>query len=444
MKQRMILIQANARQQGAPSLGLAYLASYLREKIKNIEIIIVESIPEDWHEIEKLSATVVGMGVLTPQFPDAVAFTQTIKENMDIPIIIGGAHISACPQLLPNSCDIGVIGEGEETFYQIISQRAFTAEKLANIKGVVYHQKGKVVINPLRSLIKNLDDIPSPARDLLNMKHYLKGQNVFGPHIGRGTHMFTARGCPYHCPFCFSSKFWRATFRTNSPEYVVDEMEHLISYYSSKLIYIYDDLFTINKARMQKIAQLMQEKGLNQETELGVVGRCDLFDEETCIILKQMNVKHVSFGMESGNERILALLKNGKMKTSHIKNSVSLARKYGFTIDGSYIIGSPSETEEEMLETLEFIKSLKLDKFAFTTAIPYPGTKFWEIMEKQGRISYDVDWRQLQMINRELLDNTDNQFLMIDSISKKRFLEIWDMFEKERLKLWSYDWKKHN
>jgi radical SAM superfamily enzyme YgiQ (UPF0313 family) len=195
---------------------------------------------------------------------------------------------------------------------------------------------------------------------------------------------------------------------------------------------------------MQKIAQLMQEKGLNQETELGVVGRCDLFDEETCIILKQMNVKHVSFGMESGNERILALLKNGKMKTSHIKNSVSLARKYGFTIDGSYIIGSPSETEEEMLETLEFIKSLKLDKFAFTTAIPYPGTKFWEIMEKQGRISYDVDWRQLQMINRELLDNTDNQFLMIDSISKKRFLEIWDMFEKERLKLWSYDWKKHN
>jgi anaerobic magnesium-protoporphyrin IX monomethyl ester cyclase len=444
MKQRLILIQANKRQQGAPSLGLAYLASYIRKKIKDIEVIIKEIMPQDWHGIEELSPSIIGIGVLTQQFPNAVDFIKKIKENMNVPIIIGGSHISACPQLLPECCDIGVIGEGEETLYEIIVKKAFTPDKLSNIKGVAYHQNGKVIVNPLRPLIKNINDIPFPARDLLNMKNYLKGQNVFGPHIGKGTHLFTARGCPYHCPFCFSSKFWRATLRANSPEYVVDEIEHLISYYNSKLIYIYDDLFVINKARMKKIAQLMQEKGLNREAELGVVGRCDLFDDETCIILKQMNVKHVSFGMESGNERILALLKNGEIKTSHIRNSVRLARKYGFTVDGSFIIGSPSETEEEMLETLEFIKSLKLDKFAFTTAIPYPGTKFWEIMEKQGRISYDVDWRQLQMINREFLGDVDNQFLMIDSISKKRFLEIWDMFEKERLKLWSYDWRKHN
>jgi anaerobic magnesium-protoporphyrin IX monomethyl ester cyclase len=444
MKQRLILIQANERQQGAPSLGLAYLASYLREKIKDIEVIIKEIIPQDWHEIEELLPTIIGISVLTHQFPDAVDFMKKLKENMNVPIIIGGSHISACPQLLPECCDIGVIGEGEETLYEIIAKKAFTPDKLSYIKGIAYHQNGKVIVNPLRPLIKNINDIPFPARDLLNMKHYLKGQNVFGPHFGRGTHLFTARGCPYRCPFCFSSKFWQATFRTHSPRYVINEIRHLIDVHEVKLLHIYDDLFTINKKRMSKIAQLLDQQGFNQKVEFGVLGRCDLFDRETCEILKKMNVKHVNFGMESGCERILNFLKNGRVKPEHIRNSVKLAKEYGFTIDGSFIIGSPSETEEEMLETLEFIKSLKLNKFAFTTATPYPGTKFWDIMMSRGRIDYNVDWRQLKMINRELLENHYNHFLMIDKVSKKRFLEIWDMFEHERKKLWSYDWRKHN
>ena len=444
MKQRVVLIQANLRKQGAPSLGVGYLASYLRKKIDDIDVAIFETIPKDMRAIEELSPTVVGVSVLTQQFPYTLPFLEELKERIDVPVIMGGSHITAVPELLPPSCDIGVLSEGEETLYQILRQEAFTPDRLAQVEGVAYHDNGGVVTTPLRPLIEEIDGIPPPARDLLDMKHFLKGQNVFGPYIGRGSHMFTSRGCPYRCPFCFSSKFWRATIRDHSPEYVVSELAHLVRHYGAEMVHIFDDLFTVHKKRMRRIAELMEGEGLNREVKLGVVGRCDLFDDETGELLKRMNVIHVTFGFESGCQKTLDFLKNGRLTTEHIRNAVRLCRKYGFTVDGSFIIGSPGETEEEMLETLEFIKSLKLDKFAFATATPYPGTKFWEIMKERGLIGTDIDWRKLNTLNREMLEDVDNQFLMIDGISKDRFLEVWDMFEKERRKFWSYDWRKNN
>lgn len=444
MKQSIVLIQANLRKQGAPSLGVGYLASYLRKKMDDVDVAIFETIPKDLGAIEKLSPTAVGVSVLTQQYPYTLPFLRELKERMDVPVIMGGSHITAVPDLLPESCDIGVLGEGEETLHQILVREAFTPEKLAEVEGVAYRDGGRVVTTSLRPLIEEIDEIPPPARDLMDMDHFLKGQNVFGPYIGRGSHMFTSRGCPYRCPFCFSSKFWRSTIRNHSPGYVVRELAYLVRHYDAKLVHFYDDLFTANKKRMRRIAELVEEEGLNREAKLGVVGRCDLFDDETCELLKRMNAVHVTFGFESGCQKTLDFLKNGRLTTERIRNAVRLCRKYGFTVDGSFIIGSPGETEEEMLETLEFIKSLKLDKFAFATATPYPGTRFWEIMQGRGRIDTDIDWRKLNTLNREMLEDVDNQFLMIDSISKERFLEVWDMFEKERRKLWTYDWRKNN
>lgn len=443
--QRILLIQANNRRQGAPSLGLAYLASFLRERIKNIDIIILEKIPDDWYQMETYSPTIVGISVLTHQFPDAVEFAQKLKAHMDVPIIIGGSHISACPSLLPECCDIGVISEGEETLYEIISQEAYTEEKLRTIKGVVFRQNGKITINPLRPLIKNLDTIPSPNRDLLNMKHYLKRQNVFGPHFGHGTHIFTSRGCPYKCVFCFSSKFWRSKIRFNSPDYILSEIKGLLRDYKQiEYIYIYDDLFTLNKPRMRTISQMIRKASIDSKVQFGVLGRADIFDDETCQILKSMNVMHVNFGLESGTQRILDFLKNGKVTLEMAKNAVELCRKYGFTVDASFIIGSPGETAEEMLQTLEFIKSLKLHKFAFSIAVPYPGTKLWEILEKKGKVDYQVDWRSLMTIDRDVLNYKDNQFLSVGKVDKEQFYQIWQKFEEERRKLFDYDWRGHN
>jgi anaerobic magnesium-protoporphyrin IX monomethyl ester cyclase len=443
--QKLLLIQANNCRQGAPSLGLAYLASFLREKIRNIEINILEQIPRDWHQVEKYSPTVIGISALTHQFSDVVDFTKTLKTHMDIPIILGSSHISACPSLLPESCDIGVISEGEETLHEIFSREAYTAKKLQKIKGVVFRKNGEVTINPLRPLIKNIDTIPTPARDLLDMEHYLKRQNVFGPHFGHGTHIFTSRGCPYKCVFCFSSQFWRSTIRFNSADYVLSEIKDLLRNYKQiEYIYIYDDLFTLNKLRMQTISRKIREAGIDNKVQFGVLGRADRFDEETCQILKSMNVIHVNFGLESGTQRILDFLKNGKLTLEMSKNAVELCRKYGFTVDASFIIGSPEETAEEMLQTFEFIKSLKLDKFAFSIAVPYPGTKLWEILEKQGKVDGKVDWRSLKTIDRDVLNHKDNQFLSIDKVDKEEFYQIWQMFEDERKKLFDYNWREHN
>ncbi len=441
---KIVLIQCVDRKQGAPGLGLAYLASYLREKIKDIDIVILEQTPKDWHEVEKHAPNVIGISVLTPQFPDAIDFAQKLKENMDVPIIVGGSHITCTPQMMPKCFDMGVIGEGEEAFYEIISQDAFTPDKLSNIKGICYHNKDRIIITPKRPLIKDIDQIPFPAWDLLNMEHYLKGQNVFGPHFGRGTHLLTARGCPFCCVFCFSPILWRRHYRAHSPEYVVKEIKQLIKDYRVELLYLYDDISILNKKKMRRFADLLQEEGLNKKVAFGVVGRCDVFDEEICKILKKMNVIHVNFGMESGNEKILQFLKNDTLTKDQIRKAVQLTRKYGFTVDGSFVIGSPGETAENIMETLEFIRSLKMDKFGFTIATPYPGTKLWKVLEEKGMINYQIDWRSLDGNDKDVLEHKDWIYVGIDKISREEFFRLWELFEKERRKYFNYDWRDHN
>jgi radical SAM superfamily enzyme YgiQ (UPF0313 family) len=441
---RIVLIQCVNRRQGAPGLGLAYLASYIRERIKDIEIVILEQTPKDINKVMEHSPDLIGLSVLTPQFPDAIELSKKLKKHKDVPIIIGGSHITACPQFLPDYCDIGVIGEGEETLFEIIAQQAFTSANLANIKGICFHQNGEIVVNPRRPLINNLDEIPFPAWDLLDMEHYLRGQNVFGPHFGRGTHLLTSRGCPYNCTFCFSPVLWQKHYRSHSAEYSVEEIKQLVENYSVNMLHLYDDISVLDKKRLRRMADLLVKEGLHKEVKFGIVARCNMFDEEICDILKQMNVIHVNFGIESGNERVLKFLKNNTLKKEEIERAVRITQEYGFTVDGGLIIGSPGETAEEMFESLEFIKSLKLDKFCFKIATPYPGTKLWEILEKEGRINFDVDWRYFDTADKDVLKHKDKIFLCTEKVKREEFFRIWEVFENERKKSFAYDWRKHN
>jgi anaerobic magnesium-protoporphyrin IX monomethyl ester cyclase len=220
----------------------------------------------------------------------------------------------------------------------------------------------------------------------------------------------------------------------------VGEIKALIETYGVELIHLYDDLFLINKKRLALISELIDSVGINKKVKFGILGRVDLFDEEICKYLKKMNVIHVNFGMESGCQRVLDFLKNKTITIQQTMDAVKLAKEYGFTVDGSFIIGSPDETEEEMLETLEFIKSLQLDKFAHFILTPYPGSDLWKIAEELGVVSEEMDWSRLWMSRRHLR-NVEDQLVLNKSISKERLFEIWKIFEKERLKLFDYNWQ---
>ena len=142
---------------------------------------------------------------------------------------------------------------------------------------------------------------------------------------------------------------------------------------------------------------------------------------------------------------MLDFLKGGRIKIKQIEGSIALCKKYGITTGGTFIIGTPGETEEEMLQTLKFIKKLSLDKFSFFTLSPYPGTPLWDYAVKEGILPKDVNWDTFEMKKIEKLREDDilynsGQILIDKSISPKRFVEIFNLFEKERTKLYDYKW----
>jgi len=447
---KILLIAANNRAQGEPSLGIGYLASYLKKYLPEIgiSIKIMNYIPKDLSKIIKFSPDIIGISALTKQYKNAILFAREIKKTLNAPIIIGGHHLSMAPHSFDPVFDLAVLGEGEQTFLEFIKYFARNGLKndgLGNIKGLMYRKDGKIITTEKRELIEPLDNIPYPARELFNMEFMLdEKKNVFGQSFGRGTHMFTSRGCPFKCVFCSASAFWKK-IRYNSPEYVIGEMNELINKYKVKLIHVYDDLFPANKKRLGEIVEMIKKEGINKKVDFGMFGRADIFDEETCRLLKEMNTVFIEFGIESGTQKVLDFLKGGRIKIKQIEGSIALCKKYGITTGGTFIIGTPGETEEEMLQTLKFIKKLSLDKFSFFTLSPYPGTPLWDYAVKEGILPKDVNWDTFEMKKIEKLREDDilynsGQILIDKSISPKRFVEIFNLFEKERTKLYDYKW----
>ena len=168
---RILLVAGNSRPQGKPSLGLAYLVSYARMYFPNIIFKYMDYIPKNNQEVEKFAPDVIGVSALTVQIDHVRKWTSELKTIMSIPMIIGGPHISACPTHLPTACEVGIIGEGEETFKEIIIyllENNFTIrpDALKKIKGIVFRDSsGEISTTQMSPPIAPLDRIPFPARD---------------------------------------------------------------------------------------------------------------------------------------------------------------------------------------------------------------------------------------------------------------------------------------
>ncbi len=448
---RLQLIVPNETMQGWPSLGVAYIASYLREYMDFNNTTIWQHLPnEPMEQIKRLSPDIIGIGALTPQLPAANSLAHGIRQELDIPVFLGGPHIGSFPEYLPEDYSAGIIGEGEQTvleFLNLFEQRGFDLGMMKRIDGLVFHQNHRLIKTPPRKPILPLDRIPMPARDLIKMEDYVSDDNqVFGKYFGRGTAMFTSRGCPYDCMFCSARHFW-GKIRFLSPEYVLNEMKHLIKTYNLRYIHLYDDLFVADRHRLTKIAELVEQEGIDDQVKFGVQARANLMTESVCQDLKRIGVVEVSMGMESGVERVLGMLKNNTLSTQQIRDAVKRCKKYGFEVDGSFMIGSPTETKEEMLKTLEFIKELRLDKFAHFLTIPYPGTQLWDYAITTGQIPKDpkrVNWGTFMMKDSSLDHRSRDrgtQFIFTDTESRKTIMGIWRLFEKERTKLYGYQWQ---
>lgn len=320
----------------------------------------------------------------------------SISKNFGLPVIIGGIHISNLPQTLTKDMDVGCISEGIETFMELmrhyLDYGEFQTQRLGDIKGIVYHDNGSLKLTPSRPIIRSLDELPHPKR------------SIIGHH--RSATMITSRGCPYRCIFCSVSRYWDK-ISYSSPEYVMEEIDELI-YNGTKIIRFYDDLFTSNKKRLKILADKIVEKGYHQKVKFACWARANTITPEVIDILKSMNMVAVEMGLESGCERTLKYLKGGNVTVEQNRLAVKLLKKAGIQANGDFIIGAPDETEEEIMQTYNFIKEIRLDTVTVNPLTPYPGTPVWEYAIKRSLVSCDMDWSKIKSVKLSEKLNEEN------------------------------------
>ncbi|MDP3766167.1 MAG: radical SAM protein [Nanoarchaeota archaeon] len=375
-----------------PPLGIAYIAAMLEREGHKVKIIdgpawatVFEYSFDDLEkDIKEFNPDVAGVSASNSQIEHAKKAISLAKSiNNDCVVILGGTLISADPKALLSfeDVDFGVYGEADLTFPEII-KAIETKEPVEGKEGVIWRENGEVKFLKPKSII-NLDQVPMPARHLLKMEIYRPSPANYRKLPA--TTIMTSRGCPYQCIFC-SRPTEGTAFRAHSAERVVEEIEHLVNEYGIRDIQIFDDTFSLIPSRVEKICKLMIEKKI--DVWWNCMTRVDKINPELLALMKKAGCYEIGFGIESGSDRILQFIKKATT-TDLVRKGVKMTKDAGIDVRGFFMIGFPTETRDEIMQTIEFAKELDVDVAQFMVSTPFPGTEMWEIAKANGTISDD-------------------------------------------------------
>jgi len=395
-----------------PPIGLAYIAAVLEKEHK---VCIIDAPTEGHRNLEQMDGTTYRVGLSNKEIaerikrwsPDAVGieipfsgWSKTAFEiasvtksiNKDITTVLEGQHPSARPEacLANSNVDFVVIGEPENTMFELVAELEQGTRDLKKIRGIGYVRNGTPVITPPRPVIEDLDSLPFPARHLLPMEAYFAAVKENPP---RGeirkpwATMITSRGCPYSCVFCSIHNVMGKQWRARSPKNVVDEIEQLVHTYHIKQMDFIDENMTLDKKRMSAICDLIVKRGLDIEwyTPNGV--RADTLDENLLIKMKASGCKKIRVAPESGVQRVVDQIIKKNLDLKEVEKAVVLSKKVGIKVGCFFVIGLIGETKEDIEESIKYaykLRQLGADSFIFSIATPVYGTELYEQAERGG------------------------------------------------------------
>jgi len=379
-----------------PPLGIETIAPVLREYGHVVRMFDTchPEMKEDniTHALTEDKPDLIALSFLsTTSYPAAQRMAQKLKiESPHTPIIFGGvfATMNAKNVLLdcPYADFIGV-GEGEELLPEFLDN----FNDPAKVAGLVWRSGDEVIENEDRPLIKDLNRLPYPDRTTLPID-YIESMPLDVPAVlslDRFCTIQTSRGCPYKCIYCDIPALSNGKWRFRSPAHVLGEMEQLNDQ-GYRSIYFTDDHFLLHQSRIEEICQGMIDRKF--EFSWGCEGRVDSKAVDQLPLMAKSNCKFLAFGIESGSQKVLDRLKKNQ-SLAQIENAVNEAKKHGIdTAHGFFLVGSPDETEEEILESFRFAARLKLDTFGFNRLCTYRGTPLWQEYIERGIIEDERDW----------------------------------------------------
>jgi anaerobic magnesium-protoporphyrin IX monomethyl ester cyclase len=310
-------------------------------------------------------------------------------------LVTGGPLPTTNPEDFLKHFDIVVIGEGEETMLELVNHKNGNT-RLSKIRGIAYKDKGKTKFTEPRPLIENLDAIPFPNRALFDNQAY---KDYYSKKFGyTTTSVITSRGCPFICDFCSRPVFGN-TFRARSATNIVDEVEEVLKL-GYERIWFADDCFTLSRKRLLRICDEITRRKIKVNWEC--LSRVDTVDRETTTRMKQAGCTRVFFGIESGNDDVLSLMKK-QITTRRARKAVEVTKESGIKVGAFFILGYPGETSKTILDTVRYASALPLDYLSYTMPYPIPGTSLYDRVKDKLIVSEWTEPNGRRLVKHKLV-----------------------------------------
>ena len=427
-----------------PPLGITYIAAVLEKinvDVKMIDCAVGISYEEVFKMIQEESPDVIGITSTTPAFVNAKKVASFVRSKLPrAKIIIGGAQVSALPHetMETGLFDIGVLGEGELIVERLLKNYENNEfNELDKINGIIYVNKNGIHQNENQEFIDDLDSIPLPARHLLPHPIVYQPTPASCRRVPYAV-MITSRGCPARCTFC-DRKIFGESYRMRSTANIFSEIEEVVLKYGVREIRFFDDTFTVKKKRVYEICDEFERRKLN------VIWTCLTkvvnVDAPMLKRMKEAGCWQVLYGLESGDDRMLKLLRKGNTVEKN-RRAIRLAQEAGLEVRGDFIVGTPGETWDSLEKTVQFAIDMKLDYAHFNKFNPLPGSELYRQLVGQGykfdfSKSSTLDHSEVLYMNpgmdkdefTEYLDKANKRFYLRPGYILKRFFSIRSFYQ---------------
>ncbi|OGS12525.1 MAG: hypothetical protein A2234_04615 [Elusimicrobia bacterium RIFOXYA2_FULL_58_8] len=391
-----------------PPLSLAYVAAICERA--GHQVIIIDTIAERLtldavtKRLEDFSPDILGFTLTTYGFHQNLKYMRDLRKRINRPVIVGGWHLSLYPResLTHQEIDYGVLDEGDVTIPELLNALEHKLP-LVEVKGIAFRTPdGKVIVTEHRQPTQDIDSFPFPALHLLKNELY---HNILS-HRKNFTAMISALGCPFRCAFC---DLKTKVFRQRSAKSFVDEIEIARHRFGVKDIDIHDSSFTVNRGRVMAICEDIIKRKL--DVSFTIRTRADCVDKEVLRLLSEAGCSTIMYGIESGSPQILKLLHKGS-DLEHIREVVQWTKKLGMKSLGFFMIGSPTETIQDVENTIRFSQSLDLDYVRFSRVTAVPNTELYDMYLKTVDKDYWAEYTlnpdnvgDLPMVQTNITDN---------------------------------------
>jgi len=391
----------------SPSLGLAYLAAVSEQRGDDVRVLDMQSHDLSLQQVvAEHPPDVVGITATTVQIESAWRVARELRQLTEARIVLGGPHPTVLPaeSVQRPEVDIVVRSEGELTWTDLCDHLE-NGQPLDELPGITYQREGKVIHNPDRAVIKDVDVLPFPAYHLYRMDRYSNLQPTLDHIEGPSYPILSSRGRPYRCNYC--SQILPRGWRARSPESVVSEWRWLVKDLGAAEIGVLDDSFNTDRQPALEICDRIIAEGLNHVPWIMINGiRANLADETLLGRMREAGCIRTAFGVESGNQRILDTVIHKQLTLDQVREAFKAAKAVGMETIGFFIIGLPGETEETMEDTIRFACELDPVVANFSMATPFPGTEMYDQVLEQGRLLVH-DWDEFAFFENRAQFETD-------------------------------------